>query len=188
MKNLFIGLGVVLGLLIFVLIIYFSVKISCQNKEIALRKRTEAQQEVCKANFDKMYKVISQLAEIPERFADKSKEAFKEIYPSLIEGRYKNDNASFMKWVQESNPSYDMKAVQELYSKLANAIESNRDEFFIEQTLLIDLKREHDTYIETFPASIFVKELGVVNITIITSSNTEKVYEIGKDDNVKLFN
>lgn len=178
---------VVAGFLLLLVIIGVSTSISSKNTEVKLRNAVVAQQDVCKANFDKMYKVISQLAEIPERFADKSKEAFKEIYPQLMDGRYSKDNASLMKWVQESNPQYDMAAVGRLYEKLANAIEANRDEYFIEQAKLIDLKREHDTYIASFPASFFVGDRGEVAIKIVTSSVTEKAYETGKDDNIQLF-
>jgi hypothetical protein len=178
---------VIAGLIVLLVIIGVSTSISTKNTEVKLRAEVVAQQDVCKANFDKMYKVISQLAQIPERFADKSKEAFKEIYPQLMNGRYANDNASLMKWVQESNPTYDMAAVGRLYEKLANAIEANRDEYFIEQKKLIDMKREHSAYIKTWPASIFVGDRGEVDIVIVTSTTTENAYKTGKDDNVELF-
>lgn len=188
MKNSIIAGIAVAALSILLTVIYFSVKVSSQNKEIELKKQTIAQQDVCRANFDKMFKTITNLAEIPERFAEKSKEAFKEIYPALMDGRYKNDNTSLMKWVQESNPQYDMKSIQQLYMKLADAIEANRDEFFMEQKLLIDMKREHDTYTKKWPASSFVGDSADVQITIITSTETENTYKTGKDDNIKLFN
>lgn len=109
--------GLVLGLGIF----YFGMSVSYQNQNIELKNKILAQQKSNEANFDKMYKVISQIAQVSEQY----RETFKEVYPQLIEGRYGNEKGgSLMKWVTESNPTFDTR----LYDRLATAIESNRED------------------------------------------------------------
>jgi len=57
----------------------FGMYVSYTNTEITKRETTLAQQETCEVNYDKMFKTISQVAQVPEQFMNKSKEAFKEI-------------------------------------------------------------------------------------------------------------
>jgi hypothetical protein len=157
------------------------------NKEISLREGVEAQQQVCQANYDKMFKVISQVAQVPSEFMQKAKEAFKEIYPELMEGRYGNSRGgALMSWITESNPNFDLVVMGRLYEKVQVAVEANREEYFVEQKKLIDIQREHSTFVKRFPARIFVNS-EEIEITVVTSTITEKVYETGKDDNIELF-
>jgi hypothetical protein len=109
--------------------------VSSSNSEISLKNHIEAQQKVCEAFYDKLWKIISQKAQV----ADQYKNAFKEIYPALIEGRYGNEKGgTLMKWIQESNPTFDVS----LYKDLMSSIEAERTGFFMEQKKLIDLDRE----------------------------------------------
>lgn len=184
MKNLLIGviIAVILGA------IGFGMYFSYTNTEISKRETTLSQQETCKANYDKMFKTISQVAQVPEQFMEKSKEAFKEIYPELMEGRYGNDRGgALMSWVQESNPNFDMSASAKLYENVQIAVEANREEYFVEQKKLIDMRRSHSTFIKQFPARLFLGGVEEIEITVVTSTVTEKVYQDGKDDDVELF-
>lgn len=183
MKGILITLAsiVVIGILITVGYFVFT------NSEISLRETVNAQQEICEANHDKMFKVITQTAKVPDRFMDKARESFDSIYPKLIEGRYASDGDMLMKWVQESNPEFDLNAFSSLYENVQIAIESNRQEFFMEQKKLIDLQREHKVFISKYPAKFFLKNKKEVEITIIKSTNTNNVYESGVDDNIDLF-
>lgn len=167
--------------------VYFLMSMTYSNEEISLRKKTEAQQEVCKANHDKMFKTISQIAQVPQKFMEDAKNAYKEIYPDLIQGRYGNENGNLMmKWVQEHNPEFDLNAMKGMYEKIQEAVEVNRSEYFVQQEKLIDLQREHSTFISKFPARLFVNG-EEVEITVITSTETKNVYSSGNDDNIDLF-
>jgi hypothetical protein len=176
MKNLLItGLSIII---LIVMTIIWSISIS--NSEIKIRNRGLAQQKVCESYYDKLWKVISQKAQVAEKY----KESFKEIYLPLIEGRYKNDkNGTFMKWITEHNPTFDAS----LYKDLMASIEGERNGFFIEQSKLIDIDREHKTMRQTFPNSVIIGSRKDLEIKIITSSQTEKVYESCKEDSVKVF-
>jgi len=160
------------------------------NKEIKLRKNVEAQQDVCKANFDKMFKTIAKMAKVPTKFMEDAKEAFKEIYPDLIAGRYENARGgALMSWVHEHNPQFDMKATGKLYENLQIAIEANQQEFFYEQKKLIDYQREHSTFINMWwNANMWnLDTRGDAEIVTITSDKTEDVYKTGKDNDIEVF-
>ena len=178
-KRLIITLGTIAFLAIISCIIVGTV-ISTKNKEAKLKQLVIAQQTSNKANFDKMFKVIQQVAEV----ADQYKEAFKAIYPQLIEGRYSNEKSgTLMKWVTESNPTFNTS----LYEKLTDAIEANRAEFFNEQQKLIDYQREHNTMFVTWPASWILNPKDTISITIITSKTTKETFATGEENDVNLF-
>jgi hypothetical protein len=176
MNKILILILIIVGVLV---VIGITMYYTASNSEIGLRNQITAQQTVCESFFDKMWKVINQKAQV----ADQYKEAFKDIYPTLIDGRYKNDNGTFMKWITESNPNFDVS----LYKDLSVAIEAERTGFFTEQKTLIDLKREHDNLRQKFPSSIFVGGRPEIKITVILSSNTDEVYKTGKEENIQLF-
>lgn len=162
------------------IIILFSMNISIENKEIDLRATTEAQNKKCEAYFDKMWKILKQKAGVTDQY----KEAFKDIYPKLIEGRYSQGDGSLMKWVQESNPTFDAS----MYKDLMKSIEIERTGFFNEQSTLIDMQREHKTYLLKAPSRWFLDDnLKPVEIKVITSSKTDEVYRTGKEDDIDLF-
>ena len=100
----FLGVGTVVGM-------YFSYN----NKEIALRNQVEAQRGKIEGVHDKMWKVISQKAQVSNEYKD----AFTEIYPAIMEGRYSGSgDGSLMKWVTEQNPNFDTS----LYKDLSQSI------------------------------------------------------------------
>lgn len=162
------------------LIIVFFMNMSVENTEIELRERTTAQNKKCEAYFDKMWKVLKQEAKVTDQYKD----AFMEIYPKLIEGRYSQGDGALMKWVQESNPKFEVS----MYKKLMRAIEVERTGFFNEQSALIDMQREHKVYIQKAPNRWFLNDtLKPVDIKVITSSKTDEVYRTGKEDDIELY-
>lgn len=163
------------------LILLFTAGVYYSNKEIRLVNKAEAQQKVCKAYFDTMWKTISQKCQIKNDY----KKSFGEIYTSIMEGRYSNGRGgSLMSWIQEANPNYD----SSLFRELMQTIESMRTSYFLEQKALSVIYNEHKDLIQTWPSSKFVGKRPLLKITIITSTETEKVYESGKEDNIELPN
>lgn len=138
------------------------------------------QEKSCKAVYDNMWKIISQKAQVSEKYKD----AFKDIYPQLIEGRYGNEKGgSLMKFIVESNPSFDIS----LYKELSQSIEAERNRFTNEQQMLIDIKREEDNLLQKPISGFFLSDKKSYEIKIITSTKTEKVFDTGKEDNVSVF-
>lgn len=174
-KGLYIGLAVAAFLGIVLLVM----GISASNSEVRLRNQGEAQEQVCKNDFDAMFKKIAQIAQVGDQY----KETFKEVYPALIEGRYKDDGNVLMKWVQESNPNFDTK----LYDKLVDVIESSRDGFKHQQDKLADIVREHKDLLGTWPSSMFVGGRPPLNVTFISSGKTKEAYRTGEENDIDVF-
>lgn len=153
---------------------------SYNNKEIALRAKAEAQVGKIEGVHDKMWKVIQQKAQVTTEYKD----AFAEIYPDIISGRYSGEgDGSLMKWVTESNPNFDTS----LYTDLMQSIEILRSEFQRNQETMLDLVREHKTLCTTYPGRWFISNTLEIEYTVISSTKSKVVMETGIDDDVKLF-
>lgn len=160
--------------------IIFVLNITFKNQEVELREQVNTQQEIIKLNYDKMFKVIAQVAQVPEQ----AKKAFKDIYPDLIEGRYGDSRGgALMSWVQEHNPEFDWS----LYKNVQVAVEANRQEFFIEQKKLEDFRRAHVVLLQKFPGSLFLSGRSQIEIQTVTSTKTEEAFNSGKEDNINIF-
>ncbi len=165
-----IGIGVVLGA---------SLYFSYNNSEIRLRKEAVAQYDKVEGVYDKMWKILQQKAQVSNEY----KEAFKEIYPEIISGRYSSGDGSLMKWIQEDNPDFD----SSLYKDLMASIEIYRTEFQKSQERLIDIVREHEVLISTYPSKWFIKDKSHIEYVLISSTIAKTVRETGLDDNINLF-
>ena len=84
---------------------------SYNNKEVSLRAQAEAQRGKVEGVHDKMWKIIQQKAQVTDEYKD----AFAEIYPNIISGRYQGENdGALMKWVTEQNPNFDTSLYKDL--------------------------------------------------------------------------
>lgn len=173
-------LGVIGAGLLFVCILFF-MGIGFHNSEVKLRNLITNKQTDNKSQMDKMWKNISQTAQV----TDMQKSALIEIFNGYAQARTGGgNNGSLMKWVQETVPNVD----QTTYTKLQNIILAERDGFAMRQKEILDFKREHDNLIDTFPNNIFAALLGrnKINVVIVTSTRTETAFETGRDDDIKL--
>ena len=161
------------------LTVCYSMYFSYNNQEISLRKQAEAQRGKVEGMFDTMWKTISQQAQVSNEYKD----AFKEIYPDLIAGRYSQGDGSLMKWIQEANPEFDTS----LYKTLMQTIEVQRLQFQKSQERMLDIIREYDTLCETYPGTWFVKNKAPIDYTVISSTKTKLTMETDVDDDVDLF-
>ena len=168
--------GSCLALLI---LIFVLMRFSYQNQEIELRNQAKAQQQANTVLYDKMWKTISQLAQIAEKYKD----SFKDIYTKIMDARYSDNDKLLFKFVTEQNPTLST----DLYNQVADAVKANRAEFANVQNRLIDIKREHKNLRQKVPGKWFVGDKPELEIKIVTSTKTEKVFESGKDDDVKVF-
>lgn len=175
--------GIVIVAVVIILgIVGVSMYIGASNTEISMRKQVEAQQEVTASYYDKVWKIISQKAQVSSEYKD----GFNEVYTNIMAGRYSsggNQDESLMKWITEANPQFDAS----LYKDLMRSIEVERNGYLIQEKKLIDLDREHDTFIALFPNSLFVQSRGETEIKTIRSTRTNKAAETGVDDDVDLF-
>lgn len=171
--------ALVASILVMVVLVggYIIMSIGYSNAEIRLRNQIAAQQDANGVIYDKVWKVIKQKVQI----TDRAKDAFKEMYVPLMEGRYAT-GGNFMKWIKEHNPQFDFS----LYKDVMNSIEGLRAEFANVQLKLRDLKREHDNLLDTFPGSWFLAGRDHIKVQLVTSGKTKEVFEIGEENDVDL--
>lgn len=154
--------------------------IDTDNSEVSLKNAINSKKQDQEVTFDNMWKILSEKAQV----ADQYKTAFKEIYPQLIEGRYSGGDGTLMKWITESNPTFDVS----LYKDLMSSIEAERNAFLTTQRQLIDLKREHDNLRTKWPSKWFINnDVAEIVIQIVSSTHSKEVIKTGKDDDVDLF-
>lgn len=154
--------------------------ITTSNKEITLVSKMEAQKSNVESCFDKMWKVIQQKSGVTSEY----KNAFKEIYPELIEGRYNNARGgSLMSWVTENNPDFDVR----LYVDLMRSIEAERAGFFMEQKKMIDLINQHRIIRKTFPGNLFIGNRPDFKYEVVSSTKAKEIMGTAIDDNIELF-
>jgi hypothetical protein len=152
---------------------------SYNNKEIGLRKEAEAQKQKVEVTYDKMWKIIKQKAQVTDEYKD----AFREAYTEIIGGRYAGETDPLLKVIHEANPEFD----SSLYKDLMQAIEVYRSEFATSQNRMVDVLRERQTLIETYPGRWFITNKEKIDYTIVSSTYAKTVMTTGTDDDINLF-
>ena len=179
-KGSIIGLSI-LG--VFILIVIFSVGsiLSTRGNIIELEEQFKAQYVANQSNYDSMWKTFKESAQI----TDKQATDFKEVYTSIISGRYDGDSGQLMQMIQEDNPQMST----ELYTELQRQIESGRKTFDNNQKKLTDVIREYNTYVKKhfIAAAILNKEPVNAEDYIVTSARTDAAFGSGQDEEVKMF-
>lgn len=172
-------LGFVVILLLFGICV-FGKGISVYNTHIDLKTKIEAQQKSNEANFDTMWKKISQVSQV----SDKYKAGLTEVLNAYTSGRKTDSDQLLMNWIKEAVPTFD----SSIYKQINNIVVSSRDDFFNNQKILIDLSRQHNQFIQKFPNNLFCGILNIqpIEIKVITSTKTEKTFESGKEDDIKI--
>lgn len=170
------------GVVGFSIIMIVGMVISYSNQEVILRTTIEAKQKDNTSEFDNMYKKISQVAQVSE----KQLAVLKDIFVSYADARTGGkDDQMLMKWVKESVPNVDTTTM----NNLQNIIVGSRDAWTMRQKELVDLSREHTKLLRVFPSNFILSILGrkQIDITIVTSSRTDKAFTTGKDEDTEVF-
>lgn len=160
-------------------IIYVSMSISASNREASLRNSIEAKIKDNKSNYTKMFEILVEQAGVSAQYA----EDFKEIYPSLVEGRYKHGGGQMMQWIQEKNPTFDTS----LYKQVMTSIEAQRESFHSTQQQLTDLSRQHNNLLTMFPTKWFLSDIQKIEIPIVINDAADKAFSSGKEESMNLF-
>lgn len=172
------GIAVLIGvILLFVsgLVMY----VSTFNTFKRTKNAYEAQVSVDKAIHDEMKKVIFGQAKVSEKYSAD----FEKIYVKIMDARYKDGAGQMMQWITEQNPTLD----PGLYKQLMNTIEEQRAKFTTNQKKMISLHAELKNQLETFPGNFLLFNQVLPELKLITSSDTEKAFETGKDDDKEIF-
>lgn len=177
MKELGIG---ILTIVIVMCLGIFGKGISVYNTHVDLKTQIEAKQQANTVIFDNMWKKINQTVQV----SDKYKDGLKDVLLAYTTGRNKGDNQLLMDWTKEAVPTFD----SSIYKQINNVITGSRDDFTKNQEILIDLSRQHNVFIQKFPNNIFCSFMGIKEIEIktVTSTVTEKTFESGEEEDIKL--
>lgn len=173
-------LKTIFGLGISLIVIFIAMfALSANNQEKEYRNLAEAQQQKIETQYDNMWKVIQQKAQV----TDKYKDSFKDIFTGIIEGRYTKDDNTVMKWIKESNPNFD----SSMYADLMATIDIKRTEFMNTQNRMIDIVREHKNLCMKAPKCWFIINKTPIDFEPISSTITKKVMSTKIDDDIEVF-
>lgn len=178
MKKLFFGIGSLIVVVIFAVII-IAQYITITNTEIRLRNQFDAEQQKIEMVYDNMWKVIKQTAEV----SDKYQESFKEIYVQIMDKRYDKNDGTLMNWIKEANPNFDIR----LYDKLATTIEVERRRFLNAQIKAVDIQRIHNNMLDVIPSKWFLSGCQRLEYVVISSTQSKQVMETRLDDETDVF-
>lgn len=148
--------------------------IALSNQNARLTNLFEAKQKESKTVHSEMWQTVKEIGGVTDAYSSK----FDSIYSHIMDARYAKGDGSLMKFITESNPNFDTR----LYEKLANVIEAKRIKFTDIQKDLLDIDREHNDLITTFPGTLFLAGAPKFKVQIVTSTRTEKAFESGTDD------
>lgn len=181
--------GLILGLsitAIFMVLIFSTIGsyVSNANYGNEAEKQLTAQytdnQNVLSTYYNKVEEIV--------QVTDKYKDGLKEVVTAAIQGRYgSNGSQATMQWLKEANVNLD----PSLYSKLAQVMEAGRNEFKNSQSILIDMKRGYTTNLGYVYKGFWLHMAGypkinLDNIKIVTSGESQKVFETGVENSLKL--
>lgn len=163
----------------------FSSVTSVSNSEVDLSNRFKQKMDERTAFYDKMWKTIAQKSQI----AVKNDSSFVRNVNIIMSGR-KDSQGVVMKWVQESNPNANYDQVAALYADLSRTIEGERDGFFMQEKMIMDIVLAHDNIMTQFPSGFILSSFMGRDRLIykpITSDKTDDVIKTGKDNDTKVF-
>ena len=174
---------IVLGVFLVIAGSIFFWGVGVSNSEITIAERGNAQQKVCQAFFSNMWEILKSKGAVTTEYAEQNNK----FVTALMEGRYSKGDGSLMKWITEQNPQFD----PSLYKDLMASIEGLRNSFFIEQSKLIDIDRQHRTMRKMFFQSLIIGRRpdigGEKGIVILKNLATKDAYETGTDSTPELF-
>lgn len=164
------------GILILVVIIALVTTFSSLNRENQLRQAIKAKQQSVELGYDKMWKTVKEQQGITSDAEDK----FKEFYIDFINSSVQNDQNLLVKLTNQVAPNYPISLRENLFKSL----EFHRNETKRLYDELLDLSREHNTLLGSFPSGIILNLFGrqPIEIRVVKSERTNKAFESGNDE------
>lgn len=180
MKSLLVGLGAVAIVFIVLVMVTGVVWISSVNAEVSARNALIAQQKANESSFDKLWKTISQQAQVPLA----ERESFQKTYAEIMKAtKGIAGNGQLASFFQQAKVDIS----PDMFKKLMSTIEAQRESFHRDQQHLLVLKQQHDNIRMRFPSSLFVGNRPEFDVHIVTSSRTSAVFESASDNDISLF-
>lgn len=146
------------------------------NREVGLKRRAEAQKKGLQVAHDTMWKTLQDQLGVRDAYRDD----FTTIFPQLMQAQNPQDGEQLLaKFVTQAQiPVYDNALNRQLFASAENQRASLASEF----KSAFDVEREHNTLIDSFPASLFVGRREYVDIKPVTSGRTQDAFRTGQDN------
>jgi hypothetical protein len=174
---------------------------SFHDESVELEESVSAQWRQNQNNYDKFWKSITEMVQIPEQYKDD----FKDVLVGNTEARYgKGGSDAQWQWIQEHAVEYD----SSMYRQIMTAIEAGREDFEDNQKKLIDKQRRYKTHLHSATGKFWRKWmdfpnevtgsgappedadgdgfLTVLDYPIVTSKKTKKAFAEGEDEALDL--
>lgn len=171
--------------------------ISFHNDAVKLENSITAQVKSNKAEYDKMWKVIAEVAQVPAQY----KNDFKDLLTAETSAKFGDGGSKALaQWFNER----DLRLPPEMYTKVQTVIEANRTSFKRGQDDLADKQRRYADHLGKVSGRVWSGFTGhpreikgdhapsrdidgdgiltVFDYVIITSEKTEAVFESGQDN------
>ena len=157
------------------IIVVVSMWVSYNNQCARLTNQVSAKQTDNENQLSKLDNVLGTAGDV----LIEQKNAVMAVATKYAEAR--GQGGSLFKMVQEAIPNLD----QSTYQKLVNLISDENDGFAMHQTELLDLQREFNNLVDTWPSRLFVHTFGKyndINVVVVTTSAAHKSFQTGRDD------
>lgn len=178
------GILAVVGIVVALILVFGGSYVSAVNSGA----RYDAQ---LKAQYDNMQNVLGQYslkvteaAQVPAMYRD----ALSKVARDAIEGRYgPNGSQATFQWIQEQNPNVD----PSVFLKIQQIIDGGRDNFKVEQTAFLDMKRSYEADLNSFWSGFWLRLAGYPKVPLdkyklISSEAARAAFETGVDQPIKL--
>jgi len=159
--------------------------LSFRTKSVNFEETIKAQYSQNQNNYDNMWKKFKEIAQVTDKYADD----LKELYKNAMTGRYgENGSQAMFQWLHEQNPTLSV----DTYTKLQSTIEAGRNSFESDQKQLVAKKEQYAKLLRSNSALIYniilnFPKIDLEKYSIITSEQTEKVFEDKKAGAIELF-
>ena len=159
--------------------------LSFRTASVNLEESIKAQYTQNQNNYDNMWKKFKETSQVTEQYA----EDLKELYTNALTARYgETGSQSMFQWLQEHNPDLS----SETYVRLQSTIEAGRNSFESDQKQLISKKEQYTKLLRSNKALVFNAFLGFPTIDldeygIVTSVETDKIFDLKQSEQINLF-
>lgn len=158
--------------------------VGINNNLVAQEEGLKAQYKQNQNVYDNYWKKLKEASQVPDMYVSD----LKKVFDSAMNGRYgEGGSKAVLQMLTEQNPQLS----PDLYKQIQQMIEAGRNDFSAAQTMLLDKKMVYEKSIRTFPNSMIAPRLGfpkidLSKIDIVTSEETEKVFETKKSEPINL--
>src|SRR5210317_1324757 len=160
-----IGLVVVIGVILLCVGAWIA---GIYNNEVKLRETYQAKHNHVETQFDNTWKIISQKYKISKDYQN----TFLNGLRAVASGR---EGGSLFKSNKESNTQLGLST--DVFNQMMATIEGQRAMLKREQDTLADMYRQHKTYCQLFPNSLFVGNRILPEPKMISSTRTKEAIE-----------